>query len=638
VKGLLAALWLAAAAAGPLAAAAPVQIHVSLEPQVIGIDETATLTIEAEGGGISSLQFTPELTLDNLERVDGGSQFEDLNLVNGNLSRSFRYALRLRPVAVGPARVRLLVLHLRGQMVRLPDQVIHVQQQPAGQPAGGTPPAGPGGALQPRDPADLFEQLFGAAHRSAEPPAAPGPAAFLRAEVQPAKPLVGEQAIYTLYLYTRQDVAAINATAMPTFRGFWVKDLPQPERLTPEMVTTLGARYGRVAILRKALFGLRPGPHPLEPAGCDVVIEPPSRGFFGPLPMARPEELHLRTPDLAVDVQPLPAAPPDFGGLVGQVSLTARLQPYSLRIGEGATLTVTLAGAGNLQGVAPPRLDLPGGLSAFPPQQQSEDHLNGATVAGQRIWTFVLVPRLPGRFAVRPQAITYFDPGHREYRLAESPPLSLTALPAPAAASAAAPAGTGGAGRHPGPDAAPHGEARDGWWSWPPHGWASLLPWLALAWGAVLTVLVVRRRAQPAVFAGTAPAARTGAAGGGAGPGGGSAAAEPSAAGAGATDPAELERKLREAAREDRPRQAAALVEQGWRDYLAGRWGVPATMPPRRWAAALASQGAPPDLADQLVSLVEDLHYLRYAPQLSTTAAVRDQLLAGSRRLLRRLR
>ncbi|HEY6321460.1 MAG TPA: BatD family protein, partial [Thermoanaerobaculia bacterium] len=304
-------------APAPLAAS-PFAVNVSLAPAVIGLDETATLTIEASGGGLGSFRFTPHYALDNLEAVEGPSRFDDFTLINGSLSHSSRYSLRLRPLGPGPARVRSLAIAVNGQLVRLPDQEIRVQEAPAGQ-AG----AAPGGARRPApesaEPEDLIEQFFGSGSPFAQAPRPQGPAAFVRTEVEPARPRQGEQAVYTIYLYTRQDVAAINATDMPSFRGFWVRDLPQPEHLVPEMVNVGAERYGRVAMIRKALFALRPGHHVLEPAGCDVVVEPPNRGFFGPPP--RPMELHLRTPELAVDVQPLPPAPAGFGGLVGQVNL-----------------------------------------------------------------------------------------------------------------------------------------------------------------------------------------------------------------------------------------------------------------------------------------------------------------------------
>lgn len=638
---LLVLLVLLVMAPAPLAAS-PFSVNVAFAPQVIGLDETATLTIEMSGGGLGSFRFEPRYVLENLEAVEGPSRYDDFTLINGSLSHSSRYSLRLRPLAVGPARVRSLTLAVNGRLVRLPDQEIRVQEQPTGQ-AGAAAGGARRPAPEPPEPEDLIDQLFGSGSPFSRAQRPQGPAAFVRAEVEPARPRQGEQAVYTIYLYTRQDVAAINATGMPSFRGFWVRDLPQPQHLVPEIVTVGSERYGRVAMIRKALFALRPGHHVLEPAGCDVVVEPPSRGFFGP-PL-RPEELHLRTPEVAVDVQPLPPAPAGFGGLVGQVSLAARLQPYSLHLGDGATLAVTLAGAGHLEGVAAPRLEVPAGLTVFPPQQTSEDRVSGGTVVGRRTWTFVIVPTQPGSYSVRPLGVSFFDPVRGQYRLAESPPLALTALPAPPAAASGSRTSKARAAAPPsGP-----GAARPGRWplSWPwlASGWPGLLPWLpwlALACGIVLALILVRRRRPLPLYAPSAPAGASAPAWALA-TAGASATATAGSATAAVEEPppprpAEVEQKLREAAREDRPRQAAALVEEGWRGYLGRRCGLPATTPAARWGAVLAAQGIASDIADEVARLAEELHYLRYAPQLSTTGAVRDEVLARSRQLLRRLR
>jgi hypothetical protein len=635
---LLAAVAAVAAAAAPATAAAetPVQVHVQLEPQVIGLDDTAVLVVTAEAGGISSLSFQPKFVLDNLEIAGFASQAEEVALVNGTLSRSYRYSLPLRPMAIGAAHIRGLVLTVRGQLMHLPDQEISVGEQPAGTApaAGGARRGAPAQGLPSAQ--DLFNQVFGGRRGPfGEAPRDQGPAAFLRAELLPPRPLAGEQALYTIYLYTRQDVAGINATAMPTFQGFWVRDVPLPERLVPEMVAVGSERYARVPIVRKALFALRPGPHTLEPAGCDVVIEPLVRNFFGPT-LARPEELHLGTAALAVDVRPLPAPPPGWSGVIGEVSLAARLQPYTLLPGQAATLTVTLAGTGNLQGVAAPRLDLPPAITVFPPQQQSDDHLEGTTVKGRRTWTYVLIANRPGHYDLRPHPITYFDPARREYRRAESPPLALAALaPPPAAAPAhrGLPGAPASANRPAGSPALQAPVSLASVWPWMLHAWRRLDLGLLAALAILLTiVLLLRRRYRPALAPAGGPAASDPgspplAAGGP--PGGGAGAA------AGVAD---LEKKLKEAAREDRPRHAATLVEEGWRGLLAARWGVPTTTPPPRWGAALAAHGAPPDLADEMLHLIEELHYLRYAPQLSTTSAVRDEVLSRSRQILRRLR
>ena len=81
----------------------------------------------------------------------------------------------------------------------------------------------------------------------------------------------------------------------------------------------------------------------------------------------------------------------------------------------------------------------------------------------------------------------------------------------------------------------------------------------------------------------------------------------------------------------------AVRIEEAWRDLLQSRWGVPREAPPSRWRELLAGQGVEAEALDELDLLIEDLQYLRFAPQLSTTDALRADALARCRRLLRRL-
>ena len=55
-----------------------------------------------------------------------------------------------------------------------------------------------------------------------------------------------------------------------------------------------------------------------------------------------------------------------------------------------------------------------------------------------------------------------------------------------------------------------------------------------------------------------------------------------------------------------------------------------------RWREALAKK-LPAEVLDELGRVIEDLQYLRHAPQLSATGSLRAEVLARSRRLLRRM-
>ncbi len=590
---ILLALAAAAVPATP-AMAGEVEVKATLEPPVIGIDQAAIFTIEVRGEGVSSLRFRPSLQLDNLEAAGDPSQFEDMRWTNGHFSRTFRLTWQLRPQGLGKAGVHNVVVQIADKQIQLPDREIRVQKELTRQ------------AQRQRDRGededDPFKQFFGRMPmpRWRLPQDDQQPAVFLRAELQPPRPVVGQQVLYTIYLFTREDIANIAPAALPAFKGFWVQDIPNPQHPPMEMVELDGRRYGKVPLIQKALFPLRAGAFPIEGATLDLTVDHYDRTiFFGPASL-RPETVRLRTEGQILDVQPLPPAPSGFAGAVGQLALTARLEPSQLRIGEAATLTVQLAGTGYLQGLPEPKVTAPSGLTLYPPQREGRDEIAGTTVRGRRSWSYVVVPARAGSYQLDPPRVPYFDPVSREFRTATAPALGLTALPRPKVGPVAA---AGGGEPHPVHAALKTRNRGDG-------RWARLLPWVfAVPTGLALVLLLLRRRS----FDGAASRA-----------GGGPAAAR-------------LEQAFSEVAAE-RPRQVAARLEEAWRDFLVERWGLCRSTPVTKWSAALASHPVGDASLAELEALLDELDYLRNAPQLSTTDTLRAEALSRSRRLLRRLR
>lgn len=598
---------LAALAAAPAPASAEIKVKVRLEPQVIGLGEVTTLTIEVEGGGVGAQRLRPGFQLENLEVLGGPSTFQNIRFENGSFHYSSQISVQLRPITTGPAEIRSLTLRIGDQVVRLPEQKIHVQESPTGQDR--REPEEEGGESP-------LERVLGG--RMSWPNwREEQPAAFLRAELEPKRPYVGQQTLYTVHLYTREDVTAVSAREIPTFRGFWVHDIRQPEHMPTDLVEIDGERYSRVILQQKALFPLRAGRHTIEPTEMDILLRIYARRLFGP-PLTRSEQLALTTSSKVVEVQPLPPSPAGFGGAVGRLQLTAELEPETLRLGEAATLRVTLSGQGNLEGLSSPQIEAPPGLTVYPPQQESLEAVptlaggpSGArTVRTKRTWSFVVVPERSGRFDLEPPRVPYFDPGRRGYEVAAAPALALTALPRAVTAD-----GEALGEPHDVRTAALGGPA---FWQR-----QDLLPWLfALPWGVVLAVSVLRRdwTAAPAPPAAAASGTVTPA----------------------APSPADWRRRFEEqlaaAHAEARPRHAALAIEAAWRDLLAARWGVPATVPMERWPRAAEERGGDEATVEELRALAEDLQFLRQAPQLSATEAVRGEILDRSRRLLRRMK
>ena len=235
------------------------------------------------------------------------------------------------------------------------------------------------------------------------------------------------------------------------------------------------------------------------------------------------------------------------------------------------------------------------------------------SVAGERSWSFVLVPERPGSWQLPPIEVPFFDPSEERYRIARATPPALAvkgstrqaqsdgqfvelhsirtaALPAP---------GSGG--------------------FFDPRPWLFGLPWVL-----VVMVVVARRRGLRRRAVG---ATGTGAAGTGVWRFGRR------------RDPRRRRLLERLAAADDerQPRKAAAEIEDAWRQLLHDRWGLPPGSPSTEWGTLLAARGARTKTADELMKLAEDLHYLRYAPKLSSTDELQHELVERSRKLARAL-
>ena len=589
---LFCGLILSLAARPSVAQVTKAEIQLEPSPQ-IGLDELAILRIKIEGNHQGS-QPIPEFELQNLEVVAGPSQSTSLTIFNGVPSSSLTLSWRLRPQALGTASVYSASVRVGDQVMVLDKQSLEVVEN--------APARARTGRLDPfSDPFDRsgtrspFEDLIDRRQRQRrqrqrrQPKA---PEVFLQAVATPENPYVGQQVVYTLYLFTQVDVRSVNPSSLPSFKGFWSREIPQPDQSLPEMVVQDGERFGKVVLLERALFPRRAGDLEIEPVVARLAAMVPDSSIFGSL-MPRAREISRSSNAVTLNVRELPASPGNFHGAVGRLSLTTELSPNELEVGDAATLTVTLKGRGHLQGIPVPELPELAGIKVFPPQQDSAETLEGQWVAGRRTWSFVLVPERPGDWQIPALEIPYFDPGREEFRAAAGEPLELSVKGSTSLVregqtvdlhpirTAALPAGGGGA------------------WSLARIAPALLgLPWLLIG-----LILFARYR-------------------GGAGTG---------------NSRKKLLAGLGTAASDERPRQAAAAIETLWRDFLAERWEIPPGTPSPQWGQLLQQKGVHESNAKELVQLADDLHYLRYAPKLSSTEELRQELVSRSRKLARAL-
>ncbi|MEM9556357.1 MAG: BatD family protein [Acidobacteriota bacterium] len=571
-------------------------VDVVLSPSgPLGVGETARLeiTVRLGSGGDTSL---PRFELENFDLVTGPSQTTSLQFINGRTSHSKTFIWLLRAGSIGTARVHGGKVTVAGSVLRLPERTAEVVAEP--------PPR-----QRQRASLDPFDQIFGRPSDRDDPfdrfrsrrrqsPEPRAPEIFLRAVASPSRPVVGQQVLYTLYLYTDVNVRSVAPTRLPDFKGFWTTVIPQPEgEVQPERVTHEGREIGRVVLLQRALFPRREGRLEIEPVQAEMRAMLGDRSPFGSI-LPRLGEITRASNAVSVTVRPLPDPPATFDGVVGRLQLDAALEPRELEVGEAATLTLRLHGQGHLQGVSAPTVPQVDGLEVFPPQQQSDEALRGTRVVGNRSWSFVLVPQRPGRIELPPIEMVSFDPREGRYETLRSTELALEVR----GATSMARDGGGTAELHSIRRTVVPLERSAGW-SWSLRHLLFGLP-LLVALG-----LVLARRAR--------------------GTGGGQDAR-------GARH--RLLRALADAADEGRPRETAAAIESAWRRFLEERWRIAPGTPSTQWQRHLEAAGARGEAAAELVRLADDVHYLRYAPKLSSTDELQRELLERSRRLAKALR
>ena len=252
------------------------------------------------------------------------------------------------------------------------------------------------------------------------------PPCRVRALLEPDSAVVGQQIVYRLQILRQLEVDSVRFTrdlGFPSFRTEWL-----PGQSPDPAIADVGD-HALIFEERRALFPVRAG---------ELVI-PAARLAC----ISAAQTVEVEVPATRVLVRELPGAgqPPGFGGVVGPVVVQAHLSSERVALGQSLALTVTVRGAANAWDAAAPfdpARDLPGvDVYAHPPETEREA---GRRLEVRRSFSYELVPRAVGAFAIPALRVPYFDPERERYEISEAPVLRFAVEPAtPDATATAAP-------------------------------------------------------------------------------------------------------------------------------------------------------------------------------------------------------
>jgi len=286
------------------------------------------------------------------------------------------------------------------------------------------------GSIAPAQPPqrsfDPFEDIFGRRPQRHEVKL------FIEAKASRTSLYVGEPLLVTYYLYTQASISGLQFDEVPQFNGFWAEDPGQPQRNAGEPATVEGVPYRRFPILVKLLYPTRSGRITIPRATLRIQVSPQSFFDAGGV-------VSRATQPMTIDVKPIPEEP-GFSGAVGRFKTRASMDRTDLAFGDAATLRFEIEGSGNLKWVdRGPELTL-GGAKVYPPQVKSDLRTGPSGISGSRTWEYVVVPQTMGNFEIPALAFSYFDPtaGHIVRTTTAPIPVHVTggapgAVPAPVA-------------------------------------------------------------------------------------------------------------------------------------------------------------------------------------------------------------
>jgi len=401
-----------------------IEFTASVKP-VVSVGETFVLTYSVNAQGVN---FSgPKILGLNVLSGPNTSTSSSIRSINGRTSMTITYtnSYLLQASRVGNFEIPAATVTVDGKSYRSNKVTIQVQ-------TGATNSQSPGQANQPgkqQTPAQ------GGVQTNAND-------VFLKAYVSRTKPYQGEGIIVTYKLFTRVPIAQISINKLSSFQGFWSQNLLRDNERFPQYNQTINGEQYVVAEIRKiALYPLKSGKLTIEPLEVECVAQirrqtrqrtgdPFFDDFFNNSFFSSSYatvEKALKSNPLVINVKTLPLEnkPASFGGAVGSFTFRSDIDKTTLQTNEPVTLKFVVSGKGNIQLIEKLNVTFPPDFEVYDPKIVSDYKTTASGVSGIQSFEYLIIPRKPGEFKIKPVTFTFFDLAKQSYVTLKSPEYAL---------------------------------------------------------------------------------------------------------------------------------------------------------------------------------------------------------------------
>ena len=356
------------------------------------------------------------------------STSSSFSMVNGSMSHSVKvtYTFALQAYQEGTFRIGAATLTVKGNKISSEPFEIKVLPDDGSNSNNSGGGYGSSGGSQ------------GGQQQNTNDPDVSGKDLFLRVVPSKRSAYVGEQVVLTYKLYTKVPVSSLSVERMPSYAGFWTKDITDNNNgsLHQSSEYINGIEYTSAEIQKIIVVPQRSGKLSLEPMTIECIAQirtesnnrrsnDPFDVFFNDpffnrnIANVRKE---LSSQSFSLDVKNLPETgkPASFAGAVGDYSFKSTIDKTDLKTNEAFTLTLSVSGTGNIELLQLPEPVFPPDFEVYDPKVSTSVNNNAQGFSGTKTAEYLVIPRRAGDFALQPVEFAFFNPSKEAYLTAQS--------------------------------------------------------------------------------------------------------------------------------------------------------------------------------------------------------------------------
>ena len=431
---------------GGWSAGAQVRFSASISPEQISKDEFTQLRLVVENA--KEVQQILPPVLSNFSIISGPNQESGMSMINGDVKKYVAITFIIKPKGPGNFTIPSTIARADGKEYRSNPLVLKVSNTISGNHSG----SGGNAFNSPFNGIDPFADVVpehnysdNVLRKGEDPLDKIKNNILVRLETDKTSCYVGEPIVATYKLYTRLKSES-SLTKNPSFNGFSVIDLQQPDNVNYKTEKLNGREYNVYTIRKAQLYPLQSGNLELEAAEIENNVHFIKAGYLNrqrdvmsdmfsefqdaavPAEGIEDHKFTLQSKPLTILVKPLPDAdkPANFKGAVGRFDINASMVKNNFTTDDAGSLTVIISGIGNMQMVTAPEVNWPAGLEGFESKTTDDIYKTTVPVSGRKIIDFPFTVSTPGNYTIQPVTFSYFDTRDAKYKTVATKPVNFT--------------------------------------------------------------------------------------------------------------------------------------------------------------------------------------------------------------------